>query len=166
MKTCDVDGCERAARSGSAAFCGMHYRRWLKHGDPLATLHRVACEADGCAEPHYGHGWCQMHYWRLKRHGSLEERPRPTGPEHPGWKGDDVTYEAAHLRLKATLGKANSHLCVDCFDRAQEWSYDGSSANEQRCLRRRIAYSTDPAYYVPRCISCHRKHDLGKKVRT
>jgi hypothetical protein len=41
MKICDIDGCEKPARTAAAAWCKMHYHRWYRHGDP----HRVATEA-------------------------------------------------------------------------------------------------------------------------
>ena len=33
MKTCSIDGCEKPSRT--RGWCGMHYRRWRAHGDPL-----------------------------------------------------------------------------------------------------------------------------------
>jgi 5-methylcytosine-specific restriction endonuclease McrA len=36
-KLCDVDGCEKPARSGSAAYCKMHYHRMYRYG----TLERT-----------------------------------------------------------------------------------------------------------------------------
>lgn len=32
---CSIEGCERPVRT--RGFCRIHYRRWLKYGDPLAT---------------------------------------------------------------------------------------------------------------------------------
>lgn len=33
-KKCDVDGCEKQARTKSAAYCQNHYARWQRNGDP------------------------------------------------------------------------------------------------------------------------------------
>jgi len=33
-KICDVDGCDRKARSNIARWCGKHYHRWQRHGSP------------------------------------------------------------------------------------------------------------------------------------
>ena len=33
MKTCKIDGCER--KHCALGLCSMHYKRLLKHGDPL-----------------------------------------------------------------------------------------------------------------------------------
>lgn len=33
QRTCTVEGCDKAARSGSADWCKMHYHRWYRHGD-------------------------------------------------------------------------------------------------------------------------------------
>ena len=36
MKTCSIEGCSN--RHYARGWCGLHYRRWRAHGDPLATL--------------------------------------------------------------------------------------------------------------------------------
>ena len=36
MTTCSVEDCEKPTRT--RGWCNRHYQRWLKHGDPLATL--------------------------------------------------------------------------------------------------------------------------------
>lgn len=38
------------------------------------SLYR-SCTVPGCDEPHFGRGYCQMHYLRLVRHGSTD-KPR------------------------------------------------------------------------------------------
>lgn len=34
QRTCQIEGCERAATS--RGWCNMHWKRWYKHGDPMA----------------------------------------------------------------------------------------------------------------------------------
>lgn len=38
-RTCSVDGCEDPHRA--RGWCGSHYQRWHKYGDPLATKERL-----------------------------------------------------------------------------------------------------------------------------
>ena len=35
VRQCSVDGCDKGVH-GRHEWCNVHYRRWLKHGDPLA----------------------------------------------------------------------------------------------------------------------------------
>lgn len=37
-RTCSIEGCSKAAKT--RGWCGMHYERWHRHGDPLTTLRR------------------------------------------------------------------------------------------------------------------------------
>lgn len=45
------------------------------------------CSADGCENPHYAKGYCNAHYGRMQRHGTLttliRERQRPTARTYP-----------------------------------------------------------------------------------
>lgn len=74
-----------------------------------------------------------------------------------------VTYAAAHKRVRAKRGPATAYGCVDCGDPANEWSYDHSEAafeQEQAVRGDRghvsvLRFHPDPAYYSPRCRSCH-----------
>ncbi len=40
------------------------------------------CSIDGCERPHYGKGWCQRHYNRVRKGGTTELRRKAKGP-HP-----------------------------------------------------------------------------------
>lgn len=73
MKSCGVEGCERAGRL-VRGLCRPHYKRLVRHGDPLGgsvpRQRRVrSCEVEGCEDRHYGHGFCSIHYERWRKHG-------------------------------------------------------------------------------------------------
>ncbi len=76
-------------------------------------------------------------------------RREKVGPANPGWTGDDATYRGAHQRTVRTRGLATEHVCQDCTEPAAEWSYTEAPGE----------WSPDPAHYVPRCKSCHKRHD-------
>lgn len=48
---CSVEGCEKGAVT--RGYCEMHYRRWLKHGDPEkgARSQIKPCSVEGCPNP-------------------------------------------------------------------------------------------------------------------
>jgi hypothetical protein len=98
-----------------------------------------------------------MHYLRIRKHGSIEKRPLPRGVEHSQWRGDNIGYNGAHVRVRRERGNATLHLCVDCGGLALEWSYDHSDLNE--LIEEGKRYSADPQYYQPRCKPCHESFD-------
>jgi predicted NAD/FAD-dependent oxidoreductase len=38
MDTCSIEGCHRPRKYARTGWCGTHYARWMKHGDPEITL--------------------------------------------------------------------------------------------------------------------------------
>lgn len=78
-----------------------------------------------------------------------------------GQRRDIVTYAAAHRRIQRDRGLATTHKCMDCAGPAHEWSYLGGDPAELvgRNGKTVCAYSLNPAYYVARCRSCHRRAD-------
>ena len=67
---CSIADCNRPARS--RGWCGAHYERWRKHGDPLGSTPRPTrepCVVDGCDRLHFARGWCHRHYTRWTKHG-------------------------------------------------------------------------------------------------
>lgn len=57
-------------------WCSAHYQRWLRHGDPLKTLHRIGCDFPDCDRPHAAHGFCHQHYkqqWRGRELGPIKD---------------------------------------------------------------------------------------------
>ena len=74
MKLCSVRDCDNAV--AHKGWCGKHYQRWLRHGDPAAKVKLspgevVACTVGDCGRKHYAYSYCQMHYNRWKKHGEV-----------------------------------------------------------------------------------------------
>lgn len=70
---CSIEGCTRTAiRRG---WCGAHYARWRRHGDPLGggtdrlSYGPGTCLIGGCELPRVTRGWCANHYARWQAHG-------------------------------------------------------------------------------------------------
>jgi hypothetical protein len=66
--TCKIEGCDKEVKY--AGMCGMHYKRWWRHRDPLKTetpgrgFISIPCKADeGCDRMSaYSDGLCEKHY--------------------------------------------------------------------------------------------------------
>lgn len=102
--------------------------------------------------------------------GGCHPRAGTSGERSPRWLGVEISYAGAHHRVVRLRGPARNHSCVDCGSPAQDWSYDGRDPEERLGLQRGKrtvpqAYSPDPAFYVARCRSCHKVHDLGQVAR-
>lgn len=70
---CTVDGCDRPAHGHG--LCSLHYTRQRMHGDPEYTPpHYTACTVEGCTRPPRSETspYCEVHYYRLRRGGSVE----------------------------------------------------------------------------------------------
>lgn len=157
---CTVEGCD--LNSHLRGWCRQHYRRWLKAGDPgpadvttYVSNTGKGCVVPNCDRPASAVEMCDVHYQR--------SRLRPDDLEAPivpyGYKGEDVTYSGIHMRLKRERGNAADHLCVDCGDPAQDWSYNNRGEVERRDSKHGCPYSGDVMDYDPRCRSCHREYD-------
>lgn len=176
-KKCDVDGCEKPARTGRAAHCPMHYHR-LYRNKPLGdatpkkrTAKLPECVIVGCINPDKTSGYCSMHAARIARHGdphtviASNERDLPTGTRHHNWAGTDAGYGAAHDRVKRLHGPAREQACTTCGGAAAHWSYDHTDPDERHEIVRGgylVAYSTNPDHYSPRCVPCHKRYDLDR----
>ena len=138
MTDCTVEGCESQVLA--RGYCGKHYTRFRKHGNPHTVLVSSTVLVPG-------HPLRPLH--------------RLTGEDHPTWRGDEASYAAIHQRLVVRRGKASEHSCIDCGSQAAEWSYNHADPNEltcsmvQRGKERVIAYSSSVEFYEPRCKACH-----------
>lgn len=128
MKTCTIDGCEKPSRA--RGWCGKHWQRWRKYGDPLAggTWYATPEEAfTARTEPIVGDPGCLIWtgvtnsrgYGQLRVNGRmvLAHRfswERVNGPipadmviDHTCWETSCVNPE--HLRL-ATRSQNSAYL--------------------------------------------------------
>lgn len=164
-RTCSVPGCARPHQG--RGYCDGHLRRLLASGDPGPAEFEprrpgAVCSIEGCGKPIDGRGWCNAHYLRWRKSGD----PLTPLPERgPTWVGDQVTYAGMHSRLRHFRGRARDQVCVDCGGRAEHWSYDHSDPNARIDAATGLPFSPDVDRYMPRCRTCHRRHDAGRYVR-
>jgi len=121
---------------------------------------RAPCSIDGCDREKHARGVCVTHDRRIKNGGHPDFTGKPPGRP---LKGQHPTWAAIHKRLSRTRGAASSYACVDCAKQAREWSYDGLDPAQliDRARGWELAYSLDLEHYVPRCVPCHRRLDIG-----
>lgn len=112
MRACAVDGCGFARYKRD--WCSKHYRAWWTHGDPLFSV-RVdnggKCSVIGCEKaprsrtsPH-----CEMHYGRLRQHGSLDLPDRPALRHSHGYI---LTYEPSHPLRRPSSPRVYEHRAI------------------------------------------------------
>lgn len=120
------------------------------------------CTVGSCQKPGRSkNGPCEMHYYRMRRHGDPDGFI-PHKDRRYTWLKSDVGYYGAHKRVAAVQGAARERLCW-CGNRAAHWSYNHADPNEMQSEMG--PYSLDPLYYDPRCVSCHKKADLSWRRR-
>jgi hypothetical protein len=118
---------------------------------------QATCGQPGCDSAYYARGYCSLHYDRWKTHG--DPTVVKTGG-HP-LKGQYPTFAGLHRRLYRQRGKAAEHLCVDCGQRARDWSYMHDDPDEKTQIIGGVAvpYSLELSHYEPRCRRCHMVFD-------
>lgn len=84
MNKCKVETCGRYTKR--ADYCDMHYKRYVRHGDPLKKIIRATddpfpkCSVSGCnydstQNLSTDYPLCTKHYGRLRQHGTAEYIP-------------------------------------------------------------------------------------------
>ena len=86
----------------------------------------------------------------------------------PRFKGDDVTYDGAHGRVKGELGSASGYPCALCGAPAQGWAYRHSDPDQKVGTSDKgkglgLTYSSNPAHYWAACRSCHTHWDAVRR---
>lgn len=179
VSECQVVGCDREGKHSAQGLtvCFGHWRRNHRTGE-FGSPHfakrrksRGTCTVTGCGDTDCGlHGYCLLHYTRWKRHGDPltvippEEREVQEGEANNRWTGDAATYAGIHQRVRAKRGKASEYECTDCSARAAQWSYTHEGGGRERPSEFG-PYSVSIYDYVPRCVKCHKRHDLEQIKR-
>lgn len=78
MSPCAVPNCPRERRRRD--YCGAHYQRFMKHGDPLKGARtprpqQSTCIAPGCQARSLSHSRCPKHLYRMQKYGSFDLPP-------------------------------------------------------------------------------------------
>jgi hypothetical protein len=89
--------------------CNLHYRRKLKHGDPLyerpsQRLLPKPCSVDGCKNNARKLGFCPAHYSRLRKFGDVQAHI----PLQDEAKGFECTVEGC-ARDRVARGYCSAH---------------------------------------------------------
>lgn len=100
-------------------------------------------------------GTTQKVIWRLmRRHGLTTRKAIPRdqrGAKNASWKGDEVRYQALHMRVAAQRGRPKK--CQRCGTTDPMKTYDWANLTGRY---------DDPEDYERMCRSCHRRYDYGR----
>jgi len=169
--TCSIVGCDATVRA--TGWCKRHYNTWYRTGDPLSPPHYIPndkCRADGCntAPRSKMADYCEMHYGRLRRNGTLFNIQRPTECVAPGCA---VDVHCCGMCQKHH-GRFNRHGHFDALagpgvtgERNHSWTGDDAS---YRAVHMRITNTQGPAR-LHQCVDCtsqaaHWSYDHGSGI--
>lgn len=123
--TCSIAGCGLPVKTKN--YCTKHYKRLLRHGDPLGggvprNKNVGACKVDGCGGPAQKAGLCDAHYLRKRRFGRLHlefpQRQRAgnhCGRQCPGAK--KLQAQLDYLRNPEKFKRRSAQWIIDNEDR-------------------------------------------------
>lgn len=155
-----VSAAGRAARSkGSKAWHASH---------DCSSAHGSSSRASQAAKAwHASHDCYEVHVRAANQVTKDLHDSHDCHRDHGLWRGDAVGYNGAHTRVTSAKGSASDHLCVDCGDRAQDWSYDHRDPGGKQGTNKGSSmwFSADPDHYEPRCKPCHRRFDGQQKAQ-
>jgi len=95
IKLCKIDDC--AGLVHARGMCSMHYKRFMKHGDPHHVRKPNVCKVYDCDKSCFGQGYCQTHHYRWRKHGDPLKLVQFHNPEdalesRTEWQGDCLVW--------------------------------------------------------------------------
>lgn len=104
---CIVDGCPRPVQKGRAGYCGPHYYRFHKYGDPLAggtfqDERPTTCVVPNCDRDVSARGRCGMHYQRWY-HSAGRDSERTDVPSRQGQRPCIICVHPDRGRIEGDL---------------------------------------------------------------
>lgn len=162
---CSVESCAEPVYRRPQPYCGAHYARWRKYGDPLGTFTSRAADITRqqfgmlTVVRQDGNRWlvrCECGVEKRVEAGNLRSGSIKSCGNHR--RSEDVTYGGVHQRVKRDRGLPDTHRCIDCDGQAMDWSYDHEDPDEL-ISPKGMPFSTHIENYQPRCRPCHRLFD-------
>jgi hypothetical protein len=171
---CAVIDCDRPVKR--RGYCYGHYMKAWRYGTPTPIFDPAWQDIRGqrfgtlVVSERIGRQWlcaCDCGRDRLASAGELNRTGEAAtcGDRRTHRRLDEAGYTAAHERCRSDRGPVQTHTCVDCGGPAQHWSYDHDDPDERLAhglSANPVAYSLNPEHYSPRCVSCHKRFDLGR----
>lgn len=172
--TCKLNNCMKPVKR--AGYCYGHYMKNWRYGTPTPTFEERWVDVRGqqfgtlTVIERVGDKWrctCECGEQRIVSAGDLNRYGSSSscGNRRTHMRKDDVSYSAAHDRVRRDRGSVTDMHCVDCGETARHWSYNHDDPNELRTTHlsaNPVAYSLDSSHYSPRCVPCHKRFDLGR----
>ena len=183
---CQVEGCKNLPIC--KGYCGKHYQRWKKFGDPLhipfsiitslKQKERLSCQIEGCNNPVRSHGYCNKHYIKLRRYGDpIRIKRLPLKEFLCQYCGKEFYRDASQVKrgrikfcsiecsAKAHQGEKSSRwkrVKVNCLVCGKEFFIKASWLKRGRgkCCSRECYYKTD-AYLIQR----RKTLTTGKRIK-
>ncbi len=126
-RTCSLDGCDRP--HVARGWCGLHWRRWKKEGDPGEPYTRRIvgqkfCGLDSCDSPYVANGLCGKHLARLTLTGTTDNA-RDKSEEQKFWERVSEDHPLGCWVWTGAVWKGGSNRYGRFGNlRAHRWSYE------------------------------------------